>query len=663
MDGLTQEQEDVVRASRTVRRLKVEALAGTGKTTVLVAVARDIKTRNPVQRILYTAFNRMVVDEVADKIRRFADCATVHSVAMNSVGPDFVRWKFENNPRRLRPFEAAQRLGITTPFVFEARPLSGSSPTGLVRTELKPGQQFRLARQCVERFMRSPDKEITIKHADDFIFSRRHRQSLSLSADVQRHIVNHARELWNQTIAPRTSRFEFDHGHYMKMWHLSEPVLAYDVVLFDEAQDADPLMRDVVERHAGQVIWCGDRFQSIYAWRGAVNAMEEVTADETLYLTQSFRFGQAIADVANEFLLRLGSRPIRGLPSVDSVVGDVERPTAELYRLNISALIRFVALVENGERPVINLDLVVLGMRIEALERLVLGERPDSPEFDQFEDLADLIGWLADEDVAQGEFELTMRHLIRLSGPATTLQDVDDVDVEGTVTWLGTLKKAVELARKADSTNTGRLLSTVHRVKGLQFDAVFVGDDFPALDTKSLEEASIREQWHLSYVAVTRAKQALEHHFDYVKKLPLAAIQHDYETTVRKGTEKSSDERRVSTPVTALFRTSEPNIKVVGTSYRQTELQQIARSHPDVNGRRHVAAVLEHEPANRFDSNAVAVKIDNLAVGYLPKEFASIVARKLEGGKFECDAVLLGGFSSSNGPTNWGVSLAVGWST
>lgn len=662
IEGLTQEQQAVVKASRSAKRLKVEALAGTGKTTVLVAVARDIKTRNPVSRVLYTAFNRMVVDDVADKIRRFADCATVHSLALQSVGSEFVQWKFNNNPRRRRPTEAAAMLGISGSFHFDTRLISRPSQDSPVRVELRPGQQFRLVRQCVEAFTRSPDQEIGIEHVADSVFAQRHGGVVAIPENVKRHVVELAGDLWEQTIRPNTSRFGFDHSHYMKMWHLSDPKLPYDTVLFDEAQDADPLMRDLVERHQGQVIWCGDRFQSIYSWRGAVNAMEQVKVDETLYLTQSFRFGPAVAEVANTFLKRLGGRPIVGRPDVQSTVGRIAAPTAELYRLNITVLIRFVELVEQGEKPTINIDLVTLSARIAALRTLLGGERSNIPEFEVFENLADLIAWLADEDVDAGEFELTMRRLIRLEVGSTTLCGVDDVDIASTLTWLGVLEKAIDAAGDLEPSQTGRLLSTVHRVKGLQFDSVYVADDFPTLETEHLMFPAVRELWHLGYVAVTRARYELEHNFGYVAQLPIPSIMPSavVNETVGAAIINSSVALHRHTP--NLFRAAEPNIKVVGTSYKQAELHRIAQQHPDVKGLRRVVATLRHELDNSFDANAVLVSIDGLPVGYLPKEFAPIVVERLNGQTFSCEAIIRGGHVIEQRRMNYGVDLALGWS-
>lgn len=60
---LTPEQQQIVRS--TVRRLRVQAYAGTGKTATLVAYAQA----RPPLRILYLAFNKPIQREAA---RRFS---------------------------------------------------------------------------------------------------------------------------------------------------------------------------------------------------------------------------------------------------------------------------------------------------------------------------------------------------------------------------------------------------------------------------------------------------------------------------------------------------------------------------------------------------------------------------------------------------------------
>ena len=94
--------------------------------------------------------------------------------------------------------------------------------------------------------------------------------------------------------------------------------------MFDEAQDADPIMLNVLNNQSAQVIYVGDRHQQIYAFRGAVNAMQSLEIPETR-LSQSFRFGQDIADLANTILFNVLDEeiPLRGFEQIESQVCEV----------------------------------------------------------------------------------------------------------------------------------------------------------------------------------------------------------------------------------------------------------------------------------------------------------------------------------------------------
>src|SRR5690349_24739000 len=75
---------------------------------------------------------------------------------------------------------------------------------------------------------------------------------------------------------------------YLKVCEQSRPTINADFILFDEAQDSDGLMLSVLKHQRTQVIYVGDPYQQIYEWRGAVNAMEHITAPQCA-LTESFR--------------------------------------------------------------------------------------------------------------------------------------------------------------------------------------------------------------------------------------------------------------------------------------------------------------------------------------------------------------------------------------
>ena len=82
----------------------------------------------------------------------------------------------------------------------------------------------------------------------------------------------------------------------------------YDVILVDEAQDMTPAQAAVLfnQSDKGAVVYLvGDARQRMYRWRGARDSFERVAVCREFTLSESFRFGPAVAAVANA-LLRLG---------------------------------------------------------------------------------------------------------------------------------------------------------------------------------------------------------------------------------------------------------------------------------------------------------------------------------------------------------------------
>lgn len=76
-------------------------------------------------------------------------------------------------------------------------------------------------------------------------------------------------------------------------------------------------------------------------------------------------------------------------------------------------------------------------------------------------------------------------------------------------------------------------------------------------------------------------------------------------------------------------RLSEDAVKVVGTSFRTFEPLAFVNNNPSIDGTRHthkVIYLLEPEPTNAFDPNAVKVSVqdnsfNSVHIGYVPREF------------------------------------------
>ena len=81
---LTEEQQRIIAYVKQMKRgdrLKVEAKAGSGKTSTLVEVAKA----NPDKRFLYLAFNKAIVNEAKGKFPKNVVVKTTHSLAYGKI--------------------------------------------------------------------------------------------------------------------------------------------------------------------------------------------------------------------------------------------------------------------------------------------------------------------------------------------------------------------------------------------------------------------------------------------------------------------------------------------------------------------------------------------------------------------------------------------------
>ncbi|WDB63232.1 UvrD-helicase domain-containing protein (plasmid) [Escherichia albertii] len=155
-------------------------------------------------------------------------------------------------------------------------------------------------------------------------------QAFMNSADTTlSEVLPLAVRLWHR-MCDRSDDFPVVHDLYLKLYQLSQPDLSakYDEILFDEAQDASPVISDLVLRHRGTLVMVGAQHQQIYRLRGAVDALNSpsLAKADRLWLTGSFRFGPCVADVANAVLALDGeTKKVCGLGGDDRLLLKPER--------------------------------------------------------------------------------------------------------------------------------------------------------------------------------------------------------------------------------------------------------------------------------------------------------------------------------------------------
>lgn len=451
---LTEEQEAI--ASSQAKKILVNAFAGASKTTTLVEYAK----RRPKERLMYMAFNAAIKEEAKRKFPKNVRCVTSHGLAYPTFGTKYAHKL--NNPRA---YQVSEALGID---------ILGA---GMVL-------------ETVTNYLASKEREIDERHAA--IVNEKSKQTTGMLVDL-------ARELWDM-MQNTSSAMPIPHDGYLKLYHLTAPIVNTGTLLVDEYQDTNPTTHDFIHRQPANLVMVGDQYQSIYGFRGAVNTMENTLADEYFALTGSFRFGAGLASLATELLTdwRDCRRQIRGLGQHETVFSvDRTQPHAILSRTNAGLFAEAVALVQSNTP--FSFYGGVSGYKVDYVldsYRLFTGDRANIREA--------FIGAFAD-------FEEMKKY-----GEALDDKEVKNL-VKAVETYRGEIPYLVhEIKTRALPEMTGNEvgLGTTHKVKGMETKSVVLVDDFTELEykrnSKGEEIPPDAEEVHILYVAMTRAMQYIE---------------------------------------------------------------------------------------------------------------------------------------------------------
>ncbi|CAG9180347.1 ATP-dependent DNA helicase Rep [Cupriavidus laharis] len=466
----TQEQTEAVGAVAAGGPLKVKAYAGAGKTTFL----RMASEARPRARGLYLAFNKDIAQEAQRKFPANTRCRTVHSLAFGSTSQEITR-------KLNYPVEPAHSMAMR----YGLGPLK--LPTTIGKTvELTTGKLGRMVMDGVARFCSSAQAEPQAWHipVDPLIDEE-------LAEALREELLPHVQTLWRESIDPRGVA-AVSHATYVKLWQLSRPRIPADFILFDEAQDADGLMLSVLRGQSSQVVYVGDPYQQIYEWRGAVNAMDHIRAPMK-GLTESFRFGNAIAKLASRMLCLMDEDvPVRGQAALPSRVirhaapGEI-RPNAILCRKNTTLLATVAEGLQRGDRVAARTKKEELVAFIDGAERLRAGQRTHYPAA-----LSLFENWRDVQEYAESFAGRDLQPLVKL------------IDEQGPA-YLRQLLAAIAPEEQADY-----VVSTVHRAKGLEWPTVTLADDFRFRREDDGRETLAADEKRLLYVALTRAQHTLD---------------------------------------------------------------------------------------------------------------------------------------------------------
>lgn len=448
------EEQAAVLAS-TASRLRVVALAGTGKTELLSAYA----DRRRQGRWRYVVFNRSMAQEAAGRMPNNVSVTTLHGLAFSRFGAPLAHKS---------PLPWGERILDSVGLCAVPDPWRGGA--------------VALLRATVDAFSASSDEEIAAHHVPDRMWRCWQAWDGGGSIWSSRQDAAHsAARLWAKMLDPASSVPAVPEC-WLKRAQLEEAVWPCDGWLVDEAQDLSPAMWAWLQLQPGQRITVGDPHQALYGWRTPLAwGVAPLAPDEALVtLTHSFRFGAEIAEIANGVLARMGvaSRLVgKALPG-HVRVGQPSGPITALARTQAGAAAG--ARRAQGQGWSVS-SLPAVPARWSSAVALREGRRSDITDpwvagFSSFADLEDAV-------VAWG-----------------------DSDGKRACKWA----RRPRVAPHASSAGPSLSVSTVHQAKGAGFDRVWLWPDFrlPAgpSDRWSARDA---EAVRVLYVALTRARSEM----------------------------------------------------------------------------------------------------------------------------------------------------------
>jgi len=464
---LTTEQEEILYSENNF--IYVLARAGTGKTTTLSEYTRLRKKA----LFLYIVYNSSIKEEAISKFPSYVRIETIHSLAYSSLGKKY-KDKLTFNLK-------VEDLFLNSPF-FKDLDIN-------IEEDYKKG--FTII-QIINGFCNSAKKSFN-------------------EIDHLPHYLEIAKDYWNRMIDLNNKKVCITHDGYLKLYHLSNPKVNYEYILVDEAQDSNEVMLDIVYSQKAKKIFVGDEHQRIYSFRGAINVFNEKNYFNSnsdyieLSLTESFRFGQKIADIANKLLSHYKKEEnlLTGT-DMDSFIGRLDRSQQYTSICRTNSLL---------------FDLAIKHVRDGKLIHIVGGS---DFIFNQIRDVYYL--YMGNKDKIISEYLKTFKNYKTFKGMATSLKvpeyiflvKVIDKYGDNLEEYFNLIRRGLTGIRKADV-----ILTTAHKSKGLEFLSVKLEDDFVNLyDDNGILIPSERideEEINILYVALTRATDELELNRDLEK--------------------------------------------------------------------------------------------------------------------------------------------------
>ena len=292
---LDPEQSHVAAWTPAEGNLRIQATAGSGKTTALVALASSLIQRNlwPAAQLVVTTFSRKAADEIASRIGRLVDPTGIQMSTWHGLGLRLLRAR---DPR-------AWNITRCTELPIKRRAIDVPSNIQIWRDVTGWRHIQALGRKGLD--LDTGLGDILDHHR--FAVANGRRIEDGPEGDDPDHFYT-AWKMFTE-IKRKLGVWDWDDVLYAWVEILRQGERKHPlVVLVDEAQDNSKLQLEIAQRLAshpeGRLVLVGDSRQAIHTWRGAhpelfIQAEEKLGA-QTRYLHRTYRCPQAVTHLANQ---------------------------------------------------------------------------------------------------------------------------------------------------------------------------------------------------------------------------------------------------------------------------------------------------------------------------------------------------------------------------
>ena len=484
--------------------LVVEAAAGSGKTFTLIKCLELIPND---KRILLTAFNKDIVNELKKKAKEFpnVECKTLHGLGMLMV---------MKNVDEMSP----------VPEIFKYSSQFYSNPSAYTKINL-----FRLKKHDRKTYMDNVKKYVDFAR---YFLCQTPKDLDEIEKAYEIETVADEKEVAMKLLEwGKTNLKTMDYTDMIwlpNVLNLKPIGLQYDYIMVDECQDMNKAERELVLKcfkMGTRMVSVGDENQLIYQFSGSdkdsLNTLKNLPNTKCLPLSISYRCADSIVEYAQRIVPSIEKNDDHRVGNVleDVPLEDVKDGDMVLCRTNAPLVDLYNRYLKLGKKSYIvgkdigsNMKTIIESMNMTEvnwgnIEKDGLFIRLYDDLFETRNKIMAESNVSKEDAINSRQFQDKLDMINAIGAMANGINSVDEL--------LG--KIDVVFPKKAQK--EGIKLSTIHKSKGLECENVYIACKSLMPSKNATTKWEKRQERNLMYVAYTRAKNKLgfldEKEFNY----------------------------------------------------------------------------------------------------------------------------------------------------